>query len=802
MHRSCFIRFNLIVCFFLISFTSQSQTVVWSEDFDNNGGSGSNWSTLNEDIGTQGAIANQWYISSAEAGNAAGVCGSAGGSDKSLHVSGNISWSGDLGAAYEIGAGLCAGFPGFCPITDKRTYSNAINTVGVTGMTLNFNYIENGEGAVDDATVIYSINNGTSWLLLDNPAKTAICGSGQGRWTAYSFNLPATCEGITTLRIGFRWINNDGAGADPSFAVDDIQITIPSGATSPVTSILTTTSVACFGGATGVATATTTGGLPAYTYQWYQGVVPGTILGGENDSTISSIAAGDYYVVVTDGNTLKDTAYVTITEPLSAVVADTLAVVHVDCFGGTTGSVTLSGSGGTSPYEYSINGTTYGTTALFSSLAANAYTGYVRDDSGCIETINFTISQPTSALVADTISIVNVSCAGAANGAVTLVGSGGTTPYQYSLDGTTYTSNPVFSNLSAAAFVGYVKDDNGCIATVNFSISQAVSTLAADTSMLTNASCEGISNGSVTLSGSGGTGAYTFSIDGSTFVASPTFSGLVSGSYVGYVKDAIGCIQTINFSIANQYAITFNIIESNLAVCDGETADFNFGLTNGVGNLVYTWTNSTSLVVDESNNTVSASPTETTTYEGFVTDANGCISNTETIVISIDQGVDLDLSDTLVEINKGDIIEIDAGVNDPEVTFSWTPEDGLDDPTSGVVNASPSATITYTVEASTVNGCETTGKVEVIVRAELEIVTAFSPNGDNVNEVWEIIGIENFPDASVKIFNRWGLMLYEVASDYKGSEWDGGDAPAASYFFIINLGDGSADINGTVTIIK
>ncbi|MCP4441870.1 MAG: T9SS type A sorting domain-containing protein [Aureispira sp.] len=90
-------------------------------------------------------------------------------------------------------------------------------------MTLNFNYIEGGEGTIDDALLIYSIDNGASWLTLSNPAKTALCGV-QGLWTAYSIALPATCENITGLRVGFRWYNNDGGGSDPSFAVDDINI--------------------------------------------------------------------------------------------------------------------------------------------------------------------------------------------------------------------------------------------------------------------------------------------------------------------------------------------------------------------------------------------------------------------------------------------------------------------------------------------------------------------------------------------------------------------------------------------------
>lgn len=195
---------------------------VFEEDFDGNGGAGSNWAVVNSVAGAEGDSPNTWYISSAELGQPAGTCGAAGAGDNSLHVGPSPFTYGDLGAAYDAG-GLC-GFL-WCVGTNRRSYSVDINTTGVTGLTLNFNYIENGQGTTDDAIVEYSTNSGASWTTLNNPAKTSVCGSGQGLWTAYSFALPASCENISTLRIGFRWYNNDDAtGTDPSFAVDDITI--------------------------------------------------------------------------------------------------------------------------------------------------------------------------------------------------------------------------------------------------------------------------------------------------------------------------------------------------------------------------------------------------------------------------------------------------------------------------------------------------------------------------------------------------------------------------------------------------
>tara|TARA_R110002072_G_scaffold232309_3_gene389733 strand:+ start:1002 stop:2219 length:1218 start_codon:yes stop_codon:yes gene_type:complete len=225
----------MTIPFFVFISTSSfhAQTTIWSEDFDGNGGAGSNWGLLNQNIGIQGMTANLWYISCLENGNASGICGSGCGADNSLHV--GSSSVGDIGAAYDAsslclpGCFLCD-LIGFCSdvTTNKRTQSANISTAGQTNLTYNFNYIENGQGTIDDCIAEYSIDGGTTWIQLGNPAKTVICGSGQGLWTALSYVLPAAAEGIANLRVAFRWQNNaDGLGTDPSFAVDDITITTP-----------------------------------------------------------------------------------------------------------------------------------------------------------------------------------------------------------------------------------------------------------------------------------------------------------------------------------------------------------------------------------------------------------------------------------------------------------------------------------------------------------------------------------------------------------------------------------------------
>jgi len=225
-------RFITTSIFVLLCQISFSQ-VVYSEDFGTGCSTGTlatafGWTMTNTGVNESGA--NTWYVSAAERGMGAGNCGDGcgGTNDRTLHLSSDASLFGDLGAAYfESDATYCALF-GWCSRTDRRIESPVINCTGISSIPFTFDYIENGEGTDDDATVWFSANGGTTWTLLDNPPKTTICGSGQGLWTARNLILPATADNNANVKIGFRWVNNaNGSGTDPSFAVDNIIVGDP-----------------------------------------------------------------------------------------------------------------------------------------------------------------------------------------------------------------------------------------------------------------------------------------------------------------------------------------------------------------------------------------------------------------------------------------------------------------------------------------------------------------------------------------------------------------------------------------------
>jgi len=204
---------------------------IYTEDF-NSGAPG--W-TLNQVMGAEGADPNFFTISSNEGGcqstfppSTVGIvpnlgsptsCGTVN-ANATLHVTSVFNPSG--GAAYDAG-GLCGIL--FCPRANRQCTTPNINTSGYSGLELVFDYIEGGATTFDNASVYYSINGGGSWILLDDMPKSATGCGGQGIWVTRILSLPATCNNIVNLKFAFLWVNNDdGAGTDPSFALDNVVI--------------------------------------------------------------------------------------------------------------------------------------------------------------------------------------------------------------------------------------------------------------------------------------------------------------------------------------------------------------------------------------------------------------------------------------------------------------------------------------------------------------------------------------------------------------------------------------------------
>jgi gliding motility-associated-like protein len=112
------------------------------------------------------------------------------------------------------------------------------------------------------------------------------------------------------------------------------------------------------------------------------------------------------------------------------------------------------------------------------------------------------------------------------------------------------------------------------------------------------------------------------------------------------------------------------------------------------------------------------------------------------------------------------------------------------------------------VKVSDANGCVGTDTIQILhcsKQQKLEIANAFTPNGDGHNDYWQIEGYQNYPDMTVKVFDRWGIEVFSSEHGYF-KPWDGTiggkNLPTGAYYYIIKLGDGSKEITGSLTLIR
>jgi gliding motility-associated-like protein len=154
-----------------------------------------------------------------------------------------------------------------------------------------------------------------------------------------------------------------------------------------------------------------------------------------------------------------------------------------------------------------------------------------------------------------------------------------------------------------------------------------------------------------------------------------------------------------------------------------------------------------------------------------------------------------------ITIREGDtrILEATQGQR-----FVWRNDVSIQsDVRNARIQVSPVKTTVYIVDGLTVNGCPDTDSVTVVVRPPIEPPNVFSPNGDGVNDVWDLGPIGEYPDAEIRIYNRWGKELfYSIGYDdpWNGS-FNGETLAPGVYYYVIDLNDGYEAVTGTITIL-
>ena len=227
-------------------------------------------------------------------------------------------------------------------------------------------------------------------------------------------------------------------------------------------SLVSKKDVACFGDQTGELQVTGSGGISPYNYNVDAGI-------NQSLGKFTALGAGTHTIKLTDKNNCTNSADFEILS-LNPVIQINASVSDVKCFNGSDGKITLSISGGVSPFTFAWAGQSSGTSEL-TNLTSGNYSVTVTDNAGCKMDQTIGVSQPAQALK---ISVATVPvCYGMTNGVITIHSTGGTAPYFYSIDdGNIYQANEVFNTVSVGSYAIRVKDMNDCFTTSSATIIQ------------------------------------------------------------------------------------------------------------------------------------------------------------------------------------------------------------------------------------------------------------------------------------------------------------------------------------------
>ena len=593
------------------------------------------------------------------------------------------------------------------------------------------------------------------------------------------------CSGIVEVTV------TDNAGLSESFIFTLSDLPSPNFA-------LNGDNVSCFGENDGKAYVTVLSGTPPITVTWLSISASG--------DTASNLPAGIYGVEVEDifGCTAVDT--IEIKQPTEIQASFTFQ--DANC-GSSDGSVIaqITTPGGFSPYSYAwfdkdTLALSSQTTDTLKNVSSGVYFLSVTDNNSCSELFNANVNDvggPTVTLD----SLDNESCQGDCDGAINLTSSGtGTLVYNW-LPGSLTTED--LSNLCAGNYIISVTDGLGCVSIRSYDVLPADS-FDLNLVRTTNTTCESTFDGAIDLSLSGNASGFNYVWSGpSGFSASVLdLNGISIGDYNLTVTDQNGCFDTVSASVSFNTNIDV-VAAGDTFLCSSANSIFISAIASSNASVKYTWYDTDGFIYGNLP-IAQVTPKEGVTQYVVEAAAGLCVAY-DTVQVTYSGFVRADAGPDR-EITKGDEIEIGGNPTSllGDSTF-WSPSTGILTSTAeSNPLVSPSENTTYEVLVRDPFGCFAIDSVLVTVNP-LEINDGFSPNGDGVNDGWQLPIVEDYPNILVDIYNRWGQLVFSSVG--YTIPWDGRykgkDLPVGTYYYVIDLNDNTVEdrfLTGPITIMR
>jgi len=620
-------------------------------------------------------------------------CGLANGSANASATggTGSLTYSWSSLASGQTASGLSAG-PYTLTVTDANNCS--VTTSVVVGSS--------GGPVIQTTTPVNELCNGNS------TGSAAVSISGGASPYTYSWSNGASSitislnNSITSLPANTYVVtitDKNGCTATASF-----NITEPASISTPV---ITPTNASC-GASDGSAVASSSGGTGSLTYSW------SNLASGQ---TASGLSSATYTVSVTDANGCAVSKTVAIGNNGGPSVQSTTPVNEL-CNGSSTGSASVTISGGAAPYTYSwsnaVSSITTSLTNSITSVPANTYIVTIADNNNCSTTTSIIITEP-SAITMPSTSSVNSTC-GNANGSATALSSGGTGTLTYSWS--SGAAGQTATNLLVQTYTVSVTDANNCAVTKTVTIGNDNAPLAS-LNVTSAISCNG-GTGSITATATGGNPNYTYSwsnsISSVTTGLQATLNNLTSAIYTVTITDVSGCSHTSSILLTEPSAVLINSVTPVNSNCGSATGSAVASASGGTGSLTYTWNNFVSGTMD--------SGLAAGTYTVTVTDANAC-STSQTVTINNNGGPVINSITPTDELCHGAStgsasVNISGGAS--PYTYAWSAgATQITTNTQSTINSQQSGN--YSVTITDANSCQIVSTVTITEPSVIAIST-------------------------------------------------------------------------------
>ncbi len=291
------------------------------------------------------------------------------------------------------------------------------------------------------------------------------------------------------------------------------------------------------------------------------------------------------------------------------------------------------------------------------------------------------------------------------------------------------------------------------------------------------------------------TGPNSYSASG-TSVSIPNAQSSNAGTYYAIsTKGSCSWRDSLVVSLLSEPAVTTSA--SSLNVCEGDSIQLS-----AAGAVSYLWGPSNVFTENTSANVVARS-IQNVLCSVIGSDANGC-TDTAYVQLNIIKKPQA-IAGPDVSILKGSTVQLNGAALGDSITYHWTPDYAITGKQSLSPYVTPQTDTTYILNVESTAGCGVSSdSVKVFIIPQLFIPNAFSPNNDNVNDKWVIKGLESFVGSRLKVFDRYGQVVFEIRNS--AQPWDGRkngkDLPVGTYYYLIEPGNNMKPLAGNVTIFR